>query len=81
VRAHATGRHGRLRPSGIAFDPANRTVAVANVEDTSVSVINAASNATVPIGCHSIQPSAESQIDRLGLIDAPAGSRTGSACR
>jgi DNA-binding beta-propeller fold protein YncE len=44
-------------PSGIAFDPANRTVAVTNVEDTSVSVINAATcNATVAIGCHSPQP-------------------------
>jgi len=48
VRAHASGRYGRLGSGGIAVDPANRTVAVTNIEDTSISVINAATcNATV----------------------------------
>jgi DNA-binding beta-propeller fold protein YncE len=44
-------------PSAIAFDPANRAVAVTNLEDTSVSVINAATcNATVTTSCHRSQP-------------------------
>jgi DNA-binding beta-propeller fold protein YncE len=44
-------------PNGIAFDPANRTVAAPNIEDTSVSVINAATcNATNHTGCHRTQP-------------------------
>jgi DNA-binding beta-propeller fold protein YncE len=44
-------------PSAIAFDPANRTVAVTNIEDTSVSVINAATcNATTTTSCHCPQP-------------------------
>jgi DNA-binding beta-propeller fold protein YncE len=44
-------------PAGIAFDPTNRTVAVTNVEDTSVSAINAATcNATVTTSCHRTQP-------------------------
>lgn len=42
---------------GIAFDPANRIVAVTNLEDTSVSVIDAATcNATVTTSCHHTQP-------------------------
>jgi YVTN family beta-propeller protein len=41
----------------IAFNPANRTVAVANIEDTSISVINAATcNATVTTSCKHAQP-------------------------
>jgi YVTN family beta-propeller protein len=44
-------------PAGIAFDPASRTVVVTNIEDTSISVINAATcNATVTISCHRPQP-------------------------
>jgi len=45
-------------PAGIAFDPVNRIVAVTNIEDTSVSVINAATcNATTTTtSCHSPQP-------------------------
>ena len=44
-------------PSAIAFDPAHHTVAVTNIEDTSVSVINTATcNATVTTGCHGAQP-------------------------
>jgi DNA-binding beta-propeller fold protein YncE len=44
-------------PADIAFDPANRTVAVANIEDTSISVINGATcNATVTTSCHRTQP-------------------------
>jgi DNA-binding beta-propeller fold protein YncE len=44
-------------PAGIAFDPAHRVVAVTNIEDTSVSVINAATcNATVTISCGRTQP-------------------------
>ena len=44
-------------PSAIAFDPANRTVAVTNLQDTSISVINAATcNATITTGCHRTQP-------------------------
>jgi DNA-binding beta-propeller fold protein YncE len=44
-------------PVGIAFDPANRIVAVTNVEDTSVSVIDAATcNATIATSCHRTQP-------------------------
>jgi DNA-binding beta-propeller fold protein YncE len=42
---------------GLAIDPANRTVVVANAEDTSISVINAAScNALVTSGCSHAQP-------------------------
>jgi DNA-binding beta-propeller fold protein YncE len=44
-------------PTAVAFDPSNRTVAVTNIEDTSVSVINAATcNATVTTSCHRTQP-------------------------
>jgi DNA-binding beta-propeller fold protein YncE len=44
-------------PSGIAFDPSNRTVVVTNIEDTSVTVINAATcNATVTSSCRKPQP-------------------------
>jgi DNA-binding beta-propeller fold protein YncE len=44
-------------PGDIAFDPANRTVAVTNIEDTSVSVINTATcNATITTSCHRAQP-------------------------
>jgi DNA-binding beta-propeller fold protein YncE len=44
-------------PLAIAFDPANRTVVVANLEDTSVSVIDAATcNAIVSSSCGSTQP-------------------------
>jgi hypothetical protein len=44
-------------PSGIAFNPANRTVVVTNIEDTSVSVIDAATcNAVVTSSCGSTQP-------------------------
>jgi DNA-binding beta-propeller fold protein YncE len=44
-------------PTAIAFDPANQTVAVTNVEDTSVTVINAATcQATVTTSCHRPQP-------------------------
>jgi DNA-binding beta-propeller fold protein YncE len=44
-------------PAGIAFDPANRTVVVANIEDTSISVINAATcNATATSSCKHAQP-------------------------
>ena len=56
------GQHPRSVPAGfgpaaIAFDHANRTVVVANIEDTSVSVINAAHcNATNTTGCHRTQP-------------------------
>jgi DNA-binding beta-propeller fold protein YncE len=56
------GQHPRSFPVGfgpaaIAFDYANRTVVVANIQDTSVSVINAAHcNAIVTVGCHRTQP-------------------------
>jgi DNA-binding beta-propeller fold protein YncE len=44
-------------PSAIAFDLAHHTVAVTNIEDTSVSVINAATcNATNNTSCHRTQP-------------------------
>jgi YVTN family beta-propeller protein len=44
-------------PVGIAFDPANPIVAVTNVEDTSVSVIDAATcNATITTSCRRAQP-------------------------
>jgi DNA-binding beta-propeller fold protein YncE len=44
-------------PVGIAFDYANRSVVVANIEDTSVSVINAATcNAIISLGCGRAQP-------------------------
>ena len=44
-------------PNDIAFDPANRTVVVANIEDVSISVINAATcNATVTSSCKHAQP-------------------------
>ena len=56
------GQHPRsvqagFGPDAIAFDHANRTVVVANLEDTSISVINAAHcNAIVTTGCHHTQP-------------------------
>jgi YVTN family beta-propeller protein len=44
-------------PNDIAFDPANRTVVVANIEDTSISVINAATcNAIITTSCNRTQP-------------------------
>ena len=44
-------------PVAIAFDYVNRSVVVANIEDTSVSVINAAScNAIISFGCGGAQP-------------------------
>ena len=44
-------------PSAIAFDPADRVVAVTNIEDTSVSVINAATcNSINHRGCSGTQP-------------------------
>jgi DNA-binding beta-propeller fold protein YncE len=44
-------------PTGIAFDPADGTVAVTNLEDASISIINAATcNAIVTTSCHSPQP-------------------------
>jgi YVTN family beta-propeller protein len=44
-------------PYGIAFNPANRTVVVTNQEDTSISVIDAATcNAVVSSSCGSAQP-------------------------
>jgi DNA-binding beta-propeller fold protein YncE len=44
-------------PAGITFDPTSRSVIVANIEDTSVSVINAAScNAIIAFGCRRAQP-------------------------
>ena len=44
-------------PFGIAFDPANRTVVVTNIEDTSVSVIDAATcNAAISYSCGLTQP-------------------------
>jgi YVTN family beta-propeller protein len=42
---------------GVAIDPANQTAVVANIEDTSITVINTAScNATAASGCHHAQP-------------------------
>ena len=44
-------------PNAVAFDPANQAVVVTNIEDTSVSVIHAATcNATITVGCHREQP-------------------------
>jgi DNA-binding beta-propeller fold protein YncE len=44
-------------PTAIPFDDANRSVVVANIEDTSVSVINAATcNAIISYGCDRAQP-------------------------
>ncbi len=43
-------------PAGIAFDYVNRSVVVANIEDTSVSVIDAATcNAIISFGCGGAQ--------------------------
>jgi DNA-binding beta-propeller fold protein YncE len=43
-------------PSAVAFDPASRTVVVANIEDTSVSVIDAATcNAVITTSCNGAQ--------------------------
>ena len=54
---HPSARTVGFGPSAIAFDPATRAVAVTNIEDTSVSVINAATcNATDTAGCHRAQP-------------------------
>ena len=53
-------------PAGIAFNPANRTLFVTNIEDTSVSVINAATcNAVTSSSCGSSQP-------KLAVGRAPA---------
>jgi DNA-binding beta-propeller fold protein YncE len=44
-------------PASIAFNPANRTVSVTNIEDTSVSVIDAATcNAAITYSCSLTQP-------------------------
>lgn len=44
-------------PAAIAFNPANRTVVVTNIEDTSVSVIDAATcNAAITSSCSLTQP-------------------------
>ncbi len=44
-------------PTAISFDYVNRSVVVANIEDTSVSVIDAAiCNAIISFGCGSAQP-------------------------
>jgi DNA-binding beta-propeller fold protein YncE len=44
-------------PAGIAFDEVNRSVVVANIEDTSISVIDAATcNAIISFGCSRTQP-------------------------
>ena len=44
-------------PAAIAFDNVNRSVVVANIEDTSVSVINAAiCNVIISFGCGGAQP-------------------------
>jgi DNA-binding beta-propeller fold protein YncE len=44
-------------PSAIAFDPASQTVVVTNIEDTSVSIINAATcNAITTLACSCAQP-------------------------
>jgi DNA-binding beta-propeller fold protein YncE len=44
-------------PASIAFDPANRSVVVTNIEDTSVSVIDAATcNAILTSSCNQAQP-------------------------
>ena len=53
-------------PAGITFNPANRTLFVTNIEDTSVSVINAATcNAAISSSCGSSQP-------KLAVGRAPA---------
>jgi DNA-binding beta-propeller fold protein YncE len=63
-------------PAGIAFDPANRTVAVTSIEDTSVSVINAATcNAIVTTSCHGVQP--RSPVGRApGAVTIDPAART-----
>jgi DNA-binding beta-propeller fold protein YncE len=44
-------------PASIAFNPANRTIIVTNIEDTSVSVIDAATcNAAITSSCSLTQP-------------------------
>lgn len=44
-------------PASIAFNPVNRTVVVTNIEDTSVSVIDAATcNAAITSSCSLTQP-------------------------
>jgi DNA-binding beta-propeller fold protein YncE len=63
-------------PSGIAFNPANRTVVVANIEDTSISVINAATcNATVTSSCKHAQPKLPAgRVPTAVTIDQAAGT-------
>jgi DNA-binding beta-propeller fold protein YncE len=63
-------------PVDIAFDPANRTVAVANIEDTSISVINAATcNATDTAGCKQAQPKFPAgRVPSAVTIDPAAGT-------
>ena len=52
--ATAAAGFGAVR---VAIDPANRTAVVANIEDTSISIINTAScNAIITTGCHHAQP-------------------------
>jgi DNA-binding beta-propeller fold protein YncE len=44
-------------PAGVAFDPVNRSVVETNIEDNSLSVIDAATcNAIVTSSCHQAQP-------------------------
>jgi YVTN family beta-propeller protein len=44
-------------PAAIAFNPANRTIVVTNIEDTSISVIDAATcNAVITSNCSLTQP-------------------------
>ena len=62
-------------PAGITFNPANRTVVVTNIEDTSVSVINAATcNAVISSSCGSSQP-------KLAVGRAPAAVAVNPAAR
>jgi DNA-binding beta-propeller fold protein YncE len=63
-------------PNDIAFDPGNRTVAVANLEDVSISVINAATcNATVTTSCNRTQPKLPAgRAPTAVTIDPPAGT-------
>jgi YVTN family beta-propeller protein len=60
-------------PSAIAFDPVSRTVVVTNVEDISISVINANScNATVTSGCHHPQPKFPAGREPIAVTIDPA---------
>jgi DNA-binding beta-propeller fold protein YncE len=61
---------------GIAFDPANRTIVVTNIEDTSVSVIDAATcNAVVSSSCGAAQPKlAVGRAPSAAAVDPVAGT-------